>query len=43
MLDNSCVSPNLVHASLLFCLMIGTDQISETFYNTREWAESETE
>lgn len=43
MTDNISVNQNSVHASLSFCVMIGTDQISETFfYNTRGWTESET-
>lgn len=36
MTDNNSFNPNSVHASLSFCVMIGTDQISETFFVIQE-------
>jgi len=41
MTDNSSANPNSVHASLSFCVMIGTDQISETFSITQEDGQSQ--
>jgi len=41
MTDNSSANPNLVHASLSFCVMIGTDQISGTFSITQEDGQSQ--
>jgi hypothetical protein len=40
MIDDSSVNPNLVHASLSFCLMIGTDKISEKYFVVQENGQS---
>jgi len=41
MTDNNSVNPNLVHSSLSFYVMIGTDQISETFFIIQEDGQSQ--